>query len=163
MSDTPTPRRAPVDLAKSPTQVIFYAVLVASVYLLFAGHNRPGGGFVGALVAGGAIAARYVAGGMDEIRAAVRLRPWTILALGLLLAAGTAVAPVFAGHPLLDAAKWDADVPIFGEIGVSTVLVFESGVYLVVVGLVLMVFEAFGDDPPTDDDQPAPPPTGSLR
>ena len=149
------PRRSdtPPDLAKAPAMVIFYAVLAASAYLLFAGHNRPGGGFVGALVAGGAIAVRYVAGGMEGVRQAVRLKPWTILGLGLVAAVGTAAAPLVAGRPLLDAVKWDLDLPLFGHIGVSTVLLFEAGVYLAVVGLVLMVFEAFGEDPLDEQDE----------
>ena len=55
-------------------RVIFHAVLVGSLYLLFAGHNQPGGGFVGGLVAGAAIALRYLAGGIDEVRSLVPLR-----------------------------------------------------------------------------------------
>ena len=65
-----TPPRRPaasntVDLIGPSVQVLFNAVLVASVYLLFAGHNHPGGGFVGGLVAGAAIAMRYITGGID--------------------------------------------------------------------------------------------------
>ena len=63
-------------------RVVFHAVMVGSIYLLFAGHNQPGGGFVGGLVAGAAIALRYVAGGIDEVRPLTRLRPWTILGAG---------------------------------------------------------------------------------
>ena len=54
-----------VDVA---VRLVFLAVMVGSIYLLFAGHNQPGGGFVGGLVAGAAIALRYVAGGIDEVR-----------------------------------------------------------------------------------------------
>ena len=57
--------------------------MVGSVYLLFAGHNQPGGGFVGGIVAGAAIALRYVAGGIDEVRDLSRVRPWTMLGAGL--------------------------------------------------------------------------------
>ena len=73
-------------------RVIFHTVLIGSLYLLFVGHNRPGGGFVGGLVAGAAIALRFIAGGLDEVRGLTRLQPWTILGTGLLVAAITAVA-----------------------------------------------------------------------
>jgi multicomponent Na+:H+ antiporter subunit A len=58
----------------------------------------------------------------------------------------TAALPLLFGDEPLDAAKWDLDVVVFGHLKISSVLAFDFGVYLVVVGLVLMVFEAFGDD-----------------
>jgi multisubunit Na+/H+ antiporter MnhB subunit len=144
------PRRPPpgttIDLIGPSMPVIYLAVLLASVYLLVAGHNHPGGGFVGGLVAGAGVAVRYITGGIDEVRRLARLRPWTILGIGLLIASLTATLPVLFGEEPLDAAKWELDVPLFGHLGISTVLAFDLGVYLVVVGLVLMVFEAFGDD-----------------
>jgi multisubunit Na+/H+ antiporter MnhB subunit len=144
------PRRPPpgttIDLIGPSMPVIYLAVVLASVYLLVAGHNHPGGGFVGGLVAGAGVAVRYITGGIDEVRSLARVRPWTILGTGLLLASVTATLPLAFGHELLDAAKWELDVAVFGHVAISSVLAFDAGVYLVVVGLVLMVFEAFGDD-----------------
>jgi len=130
-------------------RVMFHTVLIGSLYLLFVGHNRPGGGFVGGLVAGSAIALRFIAGGIDEVRGLTRFRPWTILGTGLLLAAVTAVVPVVLGDPVLSSALWEADVPLLGTVKTTSALFFDSGVYLLVVGLVFMVFEAFGGEPPT--------------
>ena len=64
-------------------RVMFAVVMVGRVWLLFAGHNQPGGGFVGGIVAGAAIALRYIAGGMTEVRRLSRGRPWTVLGAGL--------------------------------------------------------------------------------
>jgi multisubunit Na+/H+ antiporter MnhB subunit len=127
-------------------RVVFRAVLVASVYLLFAGHNQPGGGFVGGLVAGVAIALRYVSGGIDEVRGVARLRAWTILGAGLLVSGTTAIIPVALGEPVMTSGYVSFDVPLLGQVSLTSVLPFDIGVYLVVIGLVLMVFEAFGDD-----------------
>jgi multicomponent Na+:H+ antiporter subunit A len=144
------PRRpapsAIIDLVDPSVPVIVHAVMVASVYLLVAGHNHPGGGFVGGLVAGAAIAVRYITGGIESVRRMARLRPWTILGTGVLVAAVTATVPLLAGRPVLDSGKWDFDLPVFGPVALSSVLAFDFGVYLAVVGLTLMVFEAFGDD-----------------
>jgi multicomponent Na+:H+ antiporter subunit A len=128
-------------------QVVFYAVLMGSLWLLFAGHNQPGGGFVGGLLAGAGIALRYIAGGMDEVRAMSRFRPWTVLGAGLLLAAVTATLPLLSGDPVLSVASATWTLPLTGAVKVSSALVFDIGVYLTVVGMVLMVFEAFGDEP----------------
>jgi multisubunit Na+/H+ antiporter MnhB subunit len=126
--------------------VIFHTALVGSIYLLFAGHNQPGGGFVGGLVAGAAIALRAIAGGIDEVRALTRLRPWTFLGLGILAASLTALVPVLFGEPVLTSGKGSATLPLIGTVTASSVLAFDIGVYLVVVGMVFMMFEAFGDD-----------------
>lgn len=131
-------------------RVIFHTLLVGSIYLVFAGHNQPGGGFVGGLVAGAAVALRFVAGGMDEVRATSRFRPWTILGTGLLLAGLTATAPILLGGQVLEAGVASWTVPVIGTIKVTSALAFDVGVYLLVVGLVLMVFESFGDEPELD-------------
>jgi multisubunit Na+/H+ antiporter MnhB subunit len=129
-------------------RTLVHIAWMVSLYLLVMGHNQPGGGFVGGLVAGAAVALRYVSGGLDEVRSMVRAQPWTILGTGVVLAAATALVPVALGQPLLDNAYATFGVPILGDLSVSSALVFDLGVYLVVVGLVFMVFEAFGDDDP---------------
>ena len=126
-------------------RLVYHPVLVLSLYLLFAGHNQPGGGFVGGLVAGIGIALRFVAGGIDEVRTALPLQPWHLLGLGLLIASVTAVAPLLFGKSLMESGKVEWDAPILGVIKTTSALPFDIGVYLVVVGLVLMMFEAFGE------------------
>jgi multicomponent Na+:H+ antiporter subunit A len=128
-------------------RVIFHAVLMASLWLLFAGHNAPGGGFVGGLLAGSAIVLRYIAGGMSEVRGRSRFRPWTVLGVGLLVATTTAALPILGGGAVLDVASASLTVPLLGTARLSTALVFDTGVYLTVAGMVLMAFEAFGDEP----------------
>ncbi len=115
------------------SRVVFHAVIVASVYLLFAGHNQPGGGFVGGLVAGAAIALRYVAGGIDEVRGLVAGRPWTILGAGVAARRRSPrPLPVLVGRP----ARWrpnvaDLDLPVFGDVQPSRRRwSFDVGVYL---------------------------------
>jgi multicomponent Na+:H+ antiporter subunit A len=147
-ADTGAPRALTrlvvVDVA---VRVVFAAVVVGSIYLLFAGHNQPGGGFVGGIVAGAAVALRYVAGGIEEVRALSRAHPWTVLGAGMLLAVVTALVPIALGAAPLEHASWEADLPVLGHMKVTSALPFDIGVYLLVVGLVLMVFESFGDEP----------------
>jgi multicomponent Na+:H+ antiporter subunit A len=128
-------------------RVVFHVVLMTSLWLLFAGHNQPGGGFVGGLLAGSAITLRYIAGGIEEVRARTRFRPWTVLGAGLLTAASTATIPLLVGGSVLEVGRATVDLPAIGDVTVSSALAFDTGVYLAVVGMVLMAFEAFGDDP----------------
>jgi multicomponent Na+:H+ antiporter subunit A len=126
-------------------RVVFHSALVLAVYLLFAGHNQPGGGFVGGLVAGAAYALLYGSGGIDAVRQSSRVRPWTLLGVGLLLIAASALVPMVLGESLLESAKIALELGPLGSPKVSTVIVFDTGVFLVVVGMVLMLFEAFGE------------------
>lgn len=138
-------------------RVLFHPVLMASLYLLFAGHNQPGGGFVGGLVAGAAVAMQYVAGGIAEVRRLSRFRPWTILGTGLLLAFLTGSLPLVFGDGVLETAFFERDAPLLGQVKTTSALLFDLGVYLLVIGLVLMIFEAFGDEPAPE--QAGPPST----
>jgi multicomponent Na+:H+ antiporter subunit A len=127
-------------------RALVYVAFVVSIYLLVAGHNDPGGGFVGGLVAGAAVALRYLSGGLDDVRRMVRAKPWSIMGAGVVIAAVTATVPMLFGEPVLSNAVWHVDLPLLGEMAPTSALFFDTGVYLVVVGLVFMVFEAFGGD-----------------
>lgn len=130
-------------------QVVFHSALMLGLFLLFTGHNRPGGGFVGGLVVGAGLSLRYVAGGIDEIRRTVPVRPWTILGAGLMLSALTTVVPLFAGRSLMEHFKFDLHLWLFGEVHVNTALFFDIGVSLVVIGTVMMLLVAFGEQMPS--------------
>jgi multisubunit Na+/H+ antiporter MnhB subunit len=130
----------------------FHTLLLVSVYLLFAGHNHPGGGFAGGLVAGAAFALRYVAGGVDEVRRAIRVRPPTLLGFGLLLATVTEAVPLLLGRSVAEHDSLSAELPLLGTVKTTTVVFFDTGVFLVVLGMVLMVLEVLGDDGDTDRD-----------
>jgi multicomponent Na+:H+ antiporter subunit A len=127
-------------------KVLYQSILVLSLYFLFAGHNLPGGGFVGGLMAGAAVSLRYVTGGAHAVRTTFRVPSHVVLGLGLLMSASTAFVPVLLGGSILEHGEREFNFPIFGDVKFVSALPFDIGVYLVVVGLVLMAFAAFGDD-----------------
>ena len=129
---------------ETAVRLVFHTVLLFSLYLLFAGHNQPGGGFVGGLVAGCAFVLRYIAAGRGALAAAVPIDPGVPVGGGLLLAAGTgAVAWAFGGQ-YLQSGKLSLDLPVLGVVKATSALPFDTGVYLVVVGLVLGVLRTLG-------------------
>jgi multicomponent Na+:H+ antiporter subunit A len=125
-------------------RLIFHAIIIVSLYLLFAGHNAPGGGFAGGLVAGLALVARYIAGGRFELAAAAPVDAGKLLGVGLSLAATTAIVPLFFGYSALTTTWFEGTVWLFGHVEFVTSTFFDVGVYLVVVGLTLDVLRSLG-------------------
>jgi multicomponent K+:H+ antiporter subunit A len=113
-----------------------------SLYFLLRGHNAPGGGFVGGLVMATAFIAQYMVGGTVWVESRVRIHPQLMVALGLLAAAGAGVASWFASRPFLTALAADVHLPFFGVVHVSTVLVFDFGVYMLVIGATVLMLVA---------------------
>jgi multisubunit Na+/H+ antiporter MnhB subunit len=126
-------------------RIVFPTVLLVAVYLLFAGHTRAGGGFSAGLVAGLAFVLRYVAGGsLTGLR-----RPWVqppvIMGFGLIVVVASAIVPVFFDLPLLSSAVWKVDVPVLGSLKIATSLGFDTGVFLLIIGVVLNLLRTLGE------------------
>jgi len=125
-----------------PTLALF------SIYLLLVGHDAPGGGFAGGLVAAMALLVLYLAFGDRGLRRVFPFEPLSVLGLGLALAlaAGT-VGLLFEGTFLTYTyTAWD--LPLVGELKLSSLLLFDLGVYVLVVGFVLMAIERLGGSQP---------------
>lgn len=146
------------------TRLAFHVVIVFSIYLLFVGHNAPGGGFAGGLVAGLALMVRYLAGGRHELDEAAPVDAGLVLGIGLFVATGTGLVPLLFGGDVLQSAVVDFEVPLIGHVHFVTSLFFDIGVYLVVVGLMLDVLrslgggidrQADGGEDDSDEDEPA--------
>ena len=137
-------------------KILYPSILVLALYFLFAGHNRPGGGFVSGLMVGAALSLRFVAGGASAVRSTFRLSSHMILGIGLALSATTALLPILFGGSVLEHGELEYDMPIFDHVKLTSTFAFDLGVDLVVIGLILMAFAAFGDgkvgDPGDEDD-----------
>ncbi|QKJ17992.1 Na+/H+ antiporter subunit A [Microbacterium hominis] len=125
-------------------RILFHTIIVVSLYLLFAGHNLPGGGFAGGLVAGMALVMRYVAGGRFELGAAAPTDAGRLLGVGMTIAVACAIVPLLFGVAPLTSAFFEVEVAVLGHIEFVTSTIFDIGVYLVVIGLVLDVLRSLG-------------------
>ncbi len=118
--------------------------LLASFYFFLRGHHEPGGGFVGGLIFATAIILQYLVGGIGWLEARLRIRPLYWIACGLLAAAGAGLLAALKGAPFLTAQVWHGALPVLGEIHLSSVLLFDLGVYLLVVGATVLILIALG-------------------
>ncbi|MCX4794269.1 Na+/H+ antiporter subunit A [Streptomyces sp. NBC_01242] len=124
-------------------RLLFHPVLVLSLYLLFCAENMPGGGFVGGLVGGLALITRYLAGGRFELAEAAPLQPGLFTGLGLFISTSVALLG-FTEGTVLDAWTHHGRLPLIGAYHLGTPVLFDFGVYLLVLGVVLDIVRALG-------------------
>ncbi|MCW5737844.1 MAG: monovalent cation/H+ antiporter subunit A [Enhydrobacter sp.] len=136
--------RHPVMLAMLMRPLLPLALTV-SVYILLRGHNLPGGGFIAGLITGVGLMLQYVARGIDFSAARLqRLDYIKVTATGLALAGGTGLASWLFGQPFLTSAHGYVYPPLIGKMELASAIVFDLGVYLVVVAGVLLVLSELG-------------------
>lgn len=121
------------------TRLVLPLFLLFSVFLLLRGHNEPGGGFVGGLVAAAAFSLYSVAFDLKAARKLLRVDPHTLIGGGLLAATLSGVVAFFHDMEFLTGRWADFQVPGFGVLTLGSPLLFDVGVYLTVMGVTLMI------------------------
>ena len=135
---------------QSAARFLVALLALVSVFFLLRGHNAPGGGFIGGLILASAIAVRGLAFGLADARRLLRVDPLRLAGVGLLLAAASGLFAPGNGAPFMEG-RWLAEpVPGIGKVG--TVLLFDTGVFLTVVGTALTIlFTVWEDSAGTED------------
>ena len=124
-------------ILKTATRLVSALVLVLAIYLLWRGHHAPGGGFIAALVAATGFALVTLSEGPQVVRTGLRIRPPHMIGAGFGLALGAGIPGMLAQQPFLSGIWWPPDKAIIG-----TPLLFDMGVFLVVLGAILTVLLA---------------------
>ncbi len=157
-----TPRRPtlgePAVVLDIVVEAVFHTILVFALYLHFAGHNQPGGGFIAGLAIGAALVLRMITGN-DPIRTRFPVPYEAVLGVGAVLVTGTALVPLVLGNSLLEHHTWEVDLPVLGAVKATSALPFDTGILLVVVGVIGMLLQVLGSDDPIDPE--VDPPVGA--
>ena len=125
---------------RTAARLLMPLLLLFAVFLLLRGHNEPGGGFVGGLVAAAAFALYAIAYGVERARQALLVKPLTLLGAGLLIALASGVPAALRGQPFMTA-QW-----ALGPVALGTPALFDIGVFLVVAGVVLMMIFSLAEE-----------------
>lgn len=128
------------------TRIVAFIILAFSVFLFFAGHNNPGGGFIGGLMTASALVLLYLSFDLKTIKRVIPFKYESIIASGLLIAIVTGIVGMLFGFPYLTQFFEYYNVPILGEIELTTALPFDLGIYLVVVGFTLLTILTIAED-----------------
>ena len=124
-------------ILRTASRYLMVLLVLFSVFMLFRGHNEPGGGFVGGLLIAGAFALYALAYKAEAARRLLRFDPRSVIGVGLVTAAVSGLAAVWHGQPFLTGLWLPYPIPFLGKLG--TVFFFDLGVYLVVLGTTLLV------------------------
>ncbi|WP_210397862.1 monovalent cation/H+ antiporter subunit A [Motiliproteus sediminis] len=135
--------RYPVILAVI-SQLLLPMALLVSAYILLRGHNLPGGGFIAGLITAVALIQQYVAFGEAHIRERLRLNYQWLIACGLMLALLTGAGSWLVGRPFLTSWFDHFHWPLVGEFELASAMLFDIGVYLTVVGAILLILANLG-------------------
>jgi len=120
-------------------RVLVPLLLLFSVFILLRGHNLPGGGFVGGLMAACAFVLYLLAAGVRGARTLLRVEPHTLLGLGLACAYSAGLLALARGRPFLTGLWADVHIPLLGHLHLGSTLLFDIGVMFVVIGTVLLM------------------------
>ncbi len=120
-------------ILKTATRILLPILLLFSVFMLIRGHQEPGGGFVGGLIASMAFALYTIANGISKARKVFPFRPNVFIIAGLSFALFSGILSLFSGNPAFTSIWGSFEVPVLGPL--STPLLFDIGVYLVVFGV----------------------------
>ena len=136
----------PTVIARTVTRLVVPMILVTAIALLLQGHNLPGGGFIAGVLTVTAFALVYIIFGLDYVETELLDREYGhVFAIGLAVAAGSGIAAMALGYPFLtQAVAFLEHLPVYGELEVASALVFDLGVYAVVVGALLTILAEVG-------------------
>jgi len=140
---------------RTTTAVLLPIMLVLSVVVLLRGHNEPGGGFVGGLVAAAGFSLHAISHGAESTRRLLRMDPRTLIGTGLLVAVLSGMPALIARSPYLEGRWLSLDAPGLSDpLKVGTPILFDIGVYLLVLGgslLMAISLQETQDDPASRD------------
>lgn len=133
-------------ILRAATKYLLPVILMFSLFLVIRGHNEPGGGFVGGLLAAGAVALYAMAADVNAAYRVLPAHPQTLIGTGLLLSAGSGVVPLIRQQPFFTAQWGHFRIPMTGDLEIGTPLLFDLGVFIVVVGVALMILLSLAEE-----------------
>ncbi|MBK9260106.1 MAG: Na(+)/H(+) antiporter subunit B [Polyangiaceae bacterium] len=129
----------PSVILRATTPVLILLLIIVSIYALFRGHNEPGGGFVGGLLIASAFSLHVLAHDVPSTRRLLRIAPHTLLGIGLSTILFSGIIGLCADGAFLEGMWTTVPIPGLGTVELGTPVLFDLGVYIGVMGMVLMI------------------------
>ena len=133
-------------ILQTVTKIATFIIVIFSINIFFAGHYTPGGGFVGGLLMASAIVLLVIAYDLKTVQNILPLNYMYVTATGLILSFGTAAFPMFLNKPFFTHFFDYFTLPLIGKTSLHTAALFDLGVFLVVVGVMMTIIQTIGED-----------------
>lgn len=131
---------------ETAAKVLVFLILTYAIYILFAGHHNPGGGFVGGLVTASGMVLLYLAFDAKTVRQIIPANFRHVGAAGVLLAVLTGAGSALFGDPFLTHHTAHVHLPLFGDAHLATAVLFDIGVFLAVIGTAMTIISSISED-----------------
>ncbi|RLQ96502.1 Na(+)/H(+) antiporter subunit B [Falsibacillus albus] len=132
-------------ILQTVTNVVAFMIILFSLQVFFSGHYHPGGGFIGGLMTSGAIVLLLLAYDIKTVASIIPIDYKILIGIGLFFAVGTGAGSLFFNVPFLTHAFNHFDLPLLGETSLHTAVLFDTGVYLVVIGVTMTIIQTIGE------------------
>ena len=132
-------------ILQTVTKFTLFVIILFSIHLFFAGHYYPGGGFIGGLMTSGAIVLLLLAFDIKTVKTILPVDYIKVVAVGLLFAIGTGAGALFFDKPFLTHAYTYVYLPLLGKTSLHTAVLFDTGVFLVVIGVTMTIIQTIGE------------------
>ncbi|MGE6629900.1 Na(+)/H(+) antiporter subunit B [Bacillus sp. NPDC077027] len=132
-------------LLQTITKIVVFIILLFSFHLFLAGHNNPGGGFIGGLMSSGAVVLLLLAYDLKTVRRILPFNFIYVVGAGLCIAILTGMGSFLFDVPFLSHTFDYFNLPILGQTELATAVLFDIGVYLVVVGVTMTIIQTIGE------------------
>ncbi len=133
-------------ILKTTSAIIVFVILAFSVNLFLAGHNAPGGGFIGGLMAAGAFILLYISFGLKTMNKVLKVNFRYFIGVGLMVAFLTGIGSFFFNEPFLSHTFGYFKLPLLGKTELATAMFFDLGVYLTVIGVTMTIILTIAED-----------------
>lgn len=131
---------------QTATKILVFIIMTFSIFVLFAGHHNPGGGFIGGLITASALVLLYIAFDLQSVRDIIPVDFKQLAAAGVIVAVLTGTASFLFDVPFLTQAFTYVDLPFLGTTELATAVIFDLGVYMAVVGTTMTIITSISED-----------------
>jgi len=132
-------------ILQTVTKIASFIILLFSFHLFFAGHNNPGGGFIGGLMTASSLVLLLLAYDLKTVQNILPVNFIYVAAVGLFISISTGIGSFLFGAQFLSHAFDYFNLPLLGKTELATAVLFDIGVYLVVVGVTMTIIQTIGE------------------
>ncbi|MFX3636999.1 MAG: Na(+)/H(+) antiporter subunit B [Candidatus Pristimantibacillus sp.] len=131
---------------QTATKILVFIIMTFSIYILFAGHHNPGGGFIGGLITASALVLLYIAFDLQSVRDIIPVDFNQLAATGVLVAVLTGAASFLFDVPFLSQTFTYVNLPLLGKTELASAVIFDLGVYMTVIGTTMTIITSISED-----------------